>query len=510
MHMREYKLSDIYIGQADGETESNNDKFIDMFYTGNNKCEELNQDSKYIITGRKGTGKTVLAKYYLYEQSKNNGLLVSKYGNLKDLSLHELIEFGDISLSRKIMFNFQQFYIFKEIACMLIQNKKSLREFKFNPIKYVKYRVRQNTLEKFYNEKYNNNIHEIITGTESSSNEIQTSLKGRDAGVDAKSINSVYSTKKEKEFYKIVDTIKHYVFDVLKYINILFIIDDFDDYFIDDKDKTLRFLIDFTINVKEINDFLYKISKNNRCIILLRDDVIDKFATQDSNIQKILIDSTVKLNWIEGSNQMELKKMICNKILNSNKEFKNMSISDVEKLFFPIDKHARTKGRKKHSKGFFNSVIELGFGRPRDVIVLLNIIKNKNPNNNHFTYFMINDALLDYSKHFIDELKNELSFHYDPSFIKTIFQVLTDFKKRFFNKEELELFLNTNEYNIQIDLETFINLLYKQGIIGYFIPKGKASKNGFYTWRYYSNATEDVDLNAHYSIHKGLRKGLNI
>lgn len=510
--MREYKLSDIYIGQADGETESKYDKFIDMFYTDNNKCEELNQGSKYIITGRKGTGKTVLAKYYLHEQMKNNELLVSRYGKLKDLSLHELIEFGERSLSRKIMFNFQQFYIFKEIAHMLIQNKKSFKAFNYSPIKYVKYRVRLNALEKFYNEKYNNDIHEIITSTESSSSEIQASIKKQDTGVDTKNINTVSFTKKEKEFYKIIDTIKHYVSDVLEHINILFIIDDFDDYFIDDKDKTLRFLIDFTSNVKEINDFLYGISKKNKCIILMRDDVINKFAIRDSNIQKILIDSTVKLNWLEGSNQEELKKMICNKILNSNTKFKGMSISDIENIFFPKVKRIYSKGRKKSSKEFFYSIIELGFGRPRDVIVLLNIIKNKNPNSNRFTFSMINDALSDYSEHFINELQSELIFHYDASFVKMIFQVLTDFKKRVFHKEEIGFFLdaNTHKYGAPIDLDAFINFMYKQGIIGYFTSSDKKTKKGFYTWRYYSNSTENVDLNARYYVHKGLLKGLNI
>lgn len=51
-------LKDLYIGTADGDTESNKKDFLDLFYTGNNKYDEITRDSmKFIICGKKGQGK---------------------------------------------------------------------------------------------------------------------------------------------------------------------------------------------------------------------------------------------------------------------------------------------------------------------------------------------------------------------------------------------------------------------------------------------------------------------
>ena len=56
------KLKDIFIGYADGETEANSQEhnFLDLFYTGNSKYEEICKINSFIISGRKGTGKTIL------------------------------------------------------------------------------------------------------------------------------------------------------------------------------------------------------------------------------------------------------------------------------------------------------------------------------------------------------------------------------------------------------------------------------------------------------------------
>jgi len=63
------KLRDINIGQVSGEYESKNPDFEDLFYMGNKKYEELSKPEKFIIRGRKGTGKTILA-YYLKKRLK--------------------------------------------------------------------------------------------------------------------------------------------------------------------------------------------------------------------------------------------------------------------------------------------------------------------------------------------------------------------------------------------------------------------------------------------------------
>lgn len=55
------KLKDLFIGCADGETESQESLFKDMFYKDNQKYDEItNNWAKFIISGPKGSGKTIL------------------------------------------------------------------------------------------------------------------------------------------------------------------------------------------------------------------------------------------------------------------------------------------------------------------------------------------------------------------------------------------------------------------------------------------------------------------
>ncbi|MFK3936761.1 hypothetical protein ACI2JA_04520 [Alkalihalobacillus sp. NPDC078783] len=61
-------LSKLYIGNIDGEQESSRDNFEQLFYTKNSKFDEIMQPEKFIISGRKGTGKTILANYIVKKQ----------------------------------------------------------------------------------------------------------------------------------------------------------------------------------------------------------------------------------------------------------------------------------------------------------------------------------------------------------------------------------------------------------------------------------------------------------
>ena len=68
-------LENMFLGQADGEKESENGKFLEMFYTGNDKYKEITNDKyKYIITGPKGSGKTILSRYIEMNYNKNEVL----------------------------------------------------------------------------------------------------------------------------------------------------------------------------------------------------------------------------------------------------------------------------------------------------------------------------------------------------------------------------------------------------------------------------------------------------
>ena len=86
------KLNDFFIGYADGETEAQESLFKDMFYKDNQKYEEITKNwVKFIISGPKGSGKTILSRYIkeIYEEQniqckilKNDSIILNQLINL--------------------------------------------------------------------------------------------------------------------------------------------------------------------------------------------------------------------------------------------------------------------------------------------------------------------------------------------------------------------------------------------------------------------------------------------
>lgn len=98
--MEEIKLKNIYFGRADGSQEAEDENFENLFYKGNKKYDLLNKNiDKFIISGRKGTGKTILAKYFEKEKNKEN--ILTKILNKRELILKIYLEKGKYELERQ-------------------------------------------------------------------------------------------------------------------------------------------------------------------------------------------------------------------------------------------------------------------------------------------------------------------------------------------------------------------------------------------------------------------------
>lgn len=108
------KLSEISVGKSSGETESEIEFFKDMFYKDNLKFENINDFSNFVICGRKGTGKSLLALYYKDQKEieKNNTFV--KHLKMKILNARQ--ETIDLGLNPEIEYRilFQEYFIFKQ------------------------------------------------------------------------------------------------------------------------------------------------------------------------------------------------------------------------------------------------------------------------------------------------------------------------------------------------------------------------------------------------------------
>ena len=71
--IKDIRLKDIDLGSIDGDYESKNVHFEDYFYNRHTDYDLIkNEKNKFLIIGRKGSGKTYLSKYLAYMIKKKD------------------------------------------------------------------------------------------------------------------------------------------------------------------------------------------------------------------------------------------------------------------------------------------------------------------------------------------------------------------------------------------------------------------------------------------------------
>ena len=514
--MEKITLSDIEFGYADGDTESRLENFLDLFYTGNNKYEEIMDNNHFIISGRKGTGKTILAKYIQLKHNKK--LYITKYEKLNKMYLEEYIhmENPDINVNDRILF--QDYYLMLQLAHIIVDNEnyKSFKSFKdgYGCIKgfykRIKYKQALVALRRYYDEicpqdKFKDVERKTLRKIMSS---ITVGYKKNSNKFDMQNQLEESSEKKQKltNFFERQRVLKKLVYECLKYITIILFIDDLDETRIEDKKHRTSFLISLVKKVNDINkeDVMYR--SHSKIILLLRDDISREFASNDPNIQKIITDCSVELNWFYDYSNSQLSDMIMHKIKASNKQFKDYSLQKVRDKLFP---------KKKKQQDPFDYIVRYGFGRPRDVITYLNNIKKNFPSYTNFSLQIIRKSELAYSKDILAEIKSEMTLTWDSNQIEDVFKLLREFAKDTFTLMELEEYYKSKSkryISISDTIENVLTYLYQLGVIGTFrIEKCEKNKQkNVYTWSFRGNAPNRPNFNEIISIHYGIRKALKI
>lgn len=503
--MENVTLEEIFIGKADGMQESKRKDFIELFYEGNNSYYELaNDESKFIISGRKGTGKTILAKYYEKRVEKAGGVTNTINGN--DLLLSHIKEIGDDDVKDVQIAAFAKYTLLLELAKIIVdkRNKVMLRASLFKKrkckkaIHMLEEIVMCRTLEGNYS------ISDFST-EESIDASVQVSVPPMKSGMSAKEIR--HSSYIKNKYFALIESLEKNVMIVASGIKIALIVDDIDEYRNESyNNRNFYLFLTKIIEVScEINESLYCANnkKWGKVILLLRSDFVDKLQAQNSNINKTITDAQILLNWISKIDDTHPEKnilmdLILTKIKHSNKKLIDISNDELYRQLFP---------EKINNSSSIKYIFNEGHGRPRDVINLLNIMKKENPKAAQFTQEMFISAKKEYSKRFRDEIKNEMSFYYSAEKIEECFRIIKLVNRPGFYISNVEAVIEQNRkqiMNIQ-NAEEFIDIAYDAGIIG---NTWKDGNNRTYSFKYREDGDEQPNYQAKMIVHVGLRKNL--
>lgn len=478
--------------EAEGENKKGIQNLDNYFEDYLNVLPEI-VNEKFIFIGRKGSGKSAIAKFLKdsCDKEKDSFADIIKFN---DIELESIVQNIPIAERKNIELLIFEWLVLVRIVRLIVQSNCGVFT---NEHKKFKDFLERNTgfaeIDKYH-------LNEIV---EKRKLEISIDVLKHAFG---STIGKYFDAKKTKApFYQFVNPLKEIVEKVLKYNvfkdqEFLILFDDLDIKFKADDNDSREKLLSLLRAVKNLNTTIFK-NTQTKVLVFLRDDIKNVIETKDSDTSKLFSSYDISLNWYDhqnfrfDENQVNLKKF-ANKRIGLNFKSNNLlyNSDDPWNTLFDNDNSAY------NSKSSFKFFIDYTFYRPRDIILFLSEIGN-----NDYVYPIDSKYFKLLIQKFvhanIKELKSEFSIHFSEIEIANLFLSL----KRICN-----LGVATSKNNI---MEIFREELPDQNpnkviqlLLDYSILILKDSEDKLY-FNYRDNNIETVnfdemDLTIHKSIYK--------
>lgn len=492
---KRYTTENLFFGNPEAESEGNNKakiKLDDVFHDYLKVLPEI-ETEKFIVTGRKGSGKSAIGQV-LFKRAKNNANEFCEYIQKSDIDLEEIVQFSEKSgelIQKELLF---KWIILTRLLKLIVENQavQDLKE-----IKLIKHFLEKNTgfirIDKY---------------------EIKEVLQTTGVEVLIEKLMHFFTFKKTKEtrltgskapFYKLIPHLEEVVLSILKSNEDKYqgnkyqiIFDDLDIEFKSENSKSVETVLNLIRIAKNYNNNLFSDNEiDAKIIILLRDDISDILIKKSADMAKVFSSYSISLMWFDhelykkGENLTMLKQFIDNRIDFGLKKC-NIPLEDNpwDFLFEKSD---------NYNESSFKYVIDHTFQTPRDLILFMQDI-NKYRFQIPLQFQDVNMLIGNYSNKAKGEIENALAIHFDIKEIDKIFQLLRNLSQRNeFSFDDFE-----REYNplqIEINPSRCCELLFDYSIIG---NKNQYNNMVFFKHRENNEIHYNIDFNKCFVIHRML------
>lgn len=425
-----HKRNLIVLGLLEAEAEAQSNSEMNLMEVYEDFFDLANKlgTQKYIITGRKGSGKSAFAEF-AYLHSKNNANSFIKFIRRGEFNLEEIIQIGKNSgkpIEREAL-----------LEWLILTNLLSLIFSKENePSK--EYRELEQFLKK--NSGYINLSENQITSlVEERGFEINIEYFKR--FFTGKLGNKLQINQQKAPFYKLLPALKTALISILKKNSeqsnknsyILFF-DDLDLIFNARKSNSSQHIMTLINKVKQLNAEFDREQIGVKVILLLRDDIqksiINNFHEKDSTIPadsaKVFNSYSVNINWYQNDandTNLNIRKFI-NKRISHAFEKAMLTYNESDPWVSLVEEPFKETDTTNNNNTSFKYILNHTFFRPRDLILFFTPLGNK-----EYSYplnkYDINGLIGLYSRSVIDEIKNELSNFYTKEEIISIFNAFS-------------------------------------------------------------------------------------
>lgn len=448
---------DFYFGapEAEGENLSGH-SLIDYFEDYLDILNELKK-GKFIFVGRKGVGKSAIAKFIKDKSDKSDDSF-AKILRISDLCIERQIQIEtDIVDSSLLIF---EWLILINIVKLIVNNDCGKYTLEYEKLKkFLEKNTGSIEIDKFQvDEKF------IKSGGEINFNVLTHAFGGV--------FKKYFDTKTTKApFYKLISPLKDILkiiieYPVNQYFEFWLLFDDLDINYEINREADNRKIIDLIRVAKNYNNEIFK-NSNAKVLIFIRDDVRDFIISKYNDSAKIFSSYEIIINWynhnlsLSDENNNPLKRM-ANRRVEINFDNHNISYEDDAWNLLIRDENYGTKSNPKTA---FKYILDFTFYRPRDIITFLKTISNEN-----YTYPLNPQAVKKILESYIHinilEIKSELSLFFNESEKNRLFSMLFPFVANS-PKSHNEVLEKIEEIEFSIDSKQVMKILTNYSLLIY-------------------------------------------
>lgn len=453
-------------------------------------------DGNFIIIGRKGSGKSAIAKY-IKDNAVGSDSLFCEIIKTDVINLEKAIQESLTTVSSHNVSLFEWIILLKLVNMMLAtQNGTYTSE-----IKAFRNFIRNNSGIA--------DIEQLSVSEITSFSKLEINF-----GALLKESAPIFERRVGKRmekapYYRLLPALKEMVlktlgYDVFKKYEFIVLFDDLDINFNSNSNEDKTYLLNLIRTAKELNNDLRRLNiENVQILIFLRDDIQRSLEGFASDTSKLFSSYKVELKWFENNKPREtdiaLRRFINKRIINNFK--RNGVPYKAEDAWCTLISNDESC---YNGKTAFKYILDYTFYRPRDLIMFCNNIGSDR-------FYMpirganIKTLIQKYVTDNVKELKDELTIHFSQQQINDIFNILRELAPKTydgFTKNEIISKLKANNLS-----EDAVDKLIEYSLI---IPFDVKSGRLFIIYREMNYADYNIDSKCiKYKLHNCLNTFFN-
>lgn len=482
---KEITTKDFYFGSPEAEGENiAGSSLIDYFEDYLDVIGELKKNH-FIFIGRKGVGKTAIAKFIKDTSDRMNDSHAAIV-KISDYNKECLIQTNSAKEYNNLLF---EWLILINIVKLIVKSNCGKYTDEFNKLKkFLERNTGSVDIDKFETTEIF-----IKNGGEINFDVLRHSFNGV--------FKKYFDTKTTRApFYKLITPLKEIVktilsFDDLKKDEYWLLFDDLDiNYDINDIESNNN-VIELLRIARDYNNELFNVA-NAKILVFLRNDMYKILASKYSDSAKLFNSYCTHINWYNhmlsttDENTMPLKRMI-NKRIEINFKKHNLQYEKTDPWSSLIKDNYTA-----YFKSSFKYVLDYTFYRPRDIITFLTILSR-----NSYKYpvddVSIKRILKEYINTNILEIKSELSIFFNEKEKDILFDKVFQYVANYTNLTYSDLNNYISKLGFVMESEKVIDILFEYNLFTY------KDKNSNLIISYRENNVDTYDKNNLFvSLHK--------